>query len=317
MSKLTALAKFMFFVGAALIGLIMANTAWADSAKLLWNVNGHYYQRFDTGVGFVWATAKTNCESLNAHLATITSPGEQDFVYTQLIANRGYRYHIGATRVDVESPWRWITGETWIFQYWGDSTYVTDNVRIIDDINDNGAWYNSVPDNDDRGYICEWSNHTFVGNAVVPDFNNNGASEFAALYVNFITNGHVVQIRDSLTQTLLTTQSYGVGSEPSKGMVVLRDSQGNGRPKIAVLIYTTGSPKQSIVQIKDARNNNLIKTITFLDTNHRPSAISVSPDLNNNGADEIAVLGLNQVTRKARMEMRDSKTGAVLQSVEF
>lgn len=318
MQKISPPVKTLSYIGAALAGLMLANTAWADSARLLWNINGHYYQRFNKTSEIAWVTAKTNCESLNGHLATITSPGEQDFIFTQLLGlNINANYHIGATRVSVDNPWRWITGETWIYEYWSNSIGATDNVRIYDF---DGGWDNSASGlTNNRGYLCEWSYNTFVGSAVIPDLNGNGADEFAALHVNFKTNGHTVQIKDSLTQALLSTLTFPAGVESSKGMVVLNNMQtSNGTPEIAILIYAATSPNQSLVQIKDVKHNStLIKSITFLDSNYRPKAISASPDINGNGADEITVLGLHQTTGKAKMEMRDGKTGAVLKTVAF
>ena len=43
------------------------------------NYNGHSYYR-STGTA-VWTTARTNCANMGGHLVTITSSGEQSFLY--------------------------------------------------------------------------------------------------------------------------------------------------------------------------------------------------------------------------------------------
>lgn len=57
---------------------LLTPLAAADSAKLQWNGNGHYYQRFDEE-DITWLAAETRCEDLNGYLATITSADEQGF----------------------------------------------------------------------------------------------------------------------------------------------------------------------------------------------------------------------------------------------
>ena len=71
------------------------------------------------------------------------------------------------------------------------------------------------------------------------------------------------------------------------------------------------------MQFKDIKNNlTLINSIPFLDRNYQARSITAVPDINNNGADEIAVIGSN-INGKGKMEMRDSKTKAVLRSVLY
>jgi hypothetical protein len=73
--------------------------------------NGHLYRRIDTGM--TWRNARDYCASLGAHLVTIGSQEENQFVYELL--PWGW---LGATDEVTEGVWEWVTGEPWTFEYW-------------------------------------------------------------------------------------------------------------------------------------------------------------------------------------------------------
>ena len=92
--------------------LFPTSAAWADSAKLTFN--GHSYQRFDTAMN--WTDAKAFCANKSAHLATITSQAENDFVAKNLVPTSPVSpVWLGATDEEKEGVWKWITGESWIY----------------------------------------------------------------------------------------------------------------------------------------------------------------------------------------------------------
>ena len=68
---------------------LSATAVLADSAKILFTGNSHYYQRFDSAA-ISWDVAKLNCETLKGHLVTFpgdnteTATPEQSFVYSNL-----------------------------------------------------------------------------------------------------------------------------------------------------------------------------------------------------------------------------------------
>lgn len=90
-------------------------TAFADSALIQYSGNGHYYQRFDDDR--TWSGARTYCEGRGAHLATLTSQGEQDFVF-QNVGQQGVNIWLGGSDENSEGNWEWITGETWSYINW-------------------------------------------------------------------------------------------------------------------------------------------------------------------------------------------------------
>lgn len=80
--------------------------------------NGHAYQVFN--VNKIWTDAKSYCESMGGHLATITSESENEFVYSiALKAKQSDFYAIGATDVEEEGKWKWINGDNFDYNNWG------------------------------------------------------------------------------------------------------------------------------------------------------------------------------------------------------
>jgi len=75
------------------------------------NYNGHSYYR-STGTAN-WQTAKSNCVNMGGHLVTITSSGEQSFIFN--LWPSGW---IGLTDEVSEGTWRWVTGETYSYTNW-------------------------------------------------------------------------------------------------------------------------------------------------------------------------------------------------------
>lgn len=74
------------------------------------------YEIFNEAV--TWKQAKTRCEELGGHLATITSKEEYNTVLELLPKNERHLYWLGATDSEREGKWKWITGEPFIFTQW-------------------------------------------------------------------------------------------------------------------------------------------------------------------------------------------------------
>ena len=79
------------------------------------------YERYQIIVtNLTWEAAKLDAEARGGHLATITSVDEWEAMKRVLGTNNlaARRYWLGATDVDEEGSWKWITGETWSHQNW-------------------------------------------------------------------------------------------------------------------------------------------------------------------------------------------------------
>ena len=112
------------------------------------NYGGHSYYR-STGVAY-WTTAKTNCSNMGGHLVTITSSGEQSFIFG--LWPSGW---IGLTDEVTEGTWRWVTGETYSYTNWNNgepnNSGNEDYVQFVS----NGKW-NDLKDGNNLAYVLEF-----------------------------------------------------------------------------------------------------------------------------------------------------------------
>jgi len=112
------------------------------------NYNGHSYYR-STGVAY-WTTARTNCSNMGGHLVTITSSGEQSFIFG--LWPSGW---IGLTDEVTEGTWRWVTGETYSYTNWNsgepNNSGNEDYVQFVS----NGKW-NDLKDGNNLAYVLEF-----------------------------------------------------------------------------------------------------------------------------------------------------------------
>ncbi len=85
-----------------------------EQGALTWAQNGHCYFAL-TGQGHDWFTQRDRCTNAGAHLVTITSQGENDFVQTLV----GYQDRwIGLYRAQAGDPFTWVTGEPLGYTDW-------------------------------------------------------------------------------------------------------------------------------------------------------------------------------------------------------
>ena len=112
------------------------------------NYGGHSYYR-STGTA-VWTTARTNCSNMGGHLVTITSSGEQSFIFG--LWPSGW---IGLTDEVTEGTWRWVTGETYSYSNWNsgepNNSGNEDYVQFVS----NGKW-NDLKDGNNLAYVLEF-----------------------------------------------------------------------------------------------------------------------------------------------------------------
>ena len=106
--------------------LITASLAVADSPQL--EYSGHWYQRIDTSMN--WQDAKSYAESFGGYLTTITSQGEQDFLWNNFGATIDDFIWLGATDEVEEGTWKWVTGETFYIGQYNTGGYPVNDAYI-------------------------------------------------------------------------------------------------------------------------------------------------------------------------------------------
>lgn len=161
-SRGLAMGRSVFLLLVATLFLPIS-VAMADSAKLTFN--GHSYQRFDTIMS--WTAAKAFCESKGAHLATITSQAEDDFVGTNLVTKFVW---LGGADAASEGNWTWITGETWSYTHWNqgepnNSQPGEHYLQYTVNINSIAAAWNDAYENGGAGSsspVCEWEDSSLL-----------------------------------------------------------------------------------------------------------------------------------------------------------
>lgn len=127
--------------------------------------NGHFFE-FVANSGITWTSAKTAAEGLNyfglrGYLATITSAAENEFC-TSKLSGDGW---MGASDVDVEGTWKWVTGpeaghsfSEYSYSNW--NTGQPDNYNGVEDYAQfytSGKW-NDLPNSEPSiaGYVVEF-----------------------------------------------------------------------------------------------------------------------------------------------------------------
>lgn len=128
------------------------------------NFAGHTYQVFDISKN--WTEAKEYCENLGGHLVTITNSDEQNFVYDLVKFAGKDTYWLGATDVEVEGEWKWITGEPFEYQNGSFDNGPPGPEDWLEMIASSGRWNDGEHDGDsgiyslqNHGFICEWDNY--------------------------------------------------------------------------------------------------------------------------------------------------------------
>lgn len=143
----------------------IAQTTLANSSIVVYPENNHAYQRID--IGKTWRDAREHCETQGGYLVTLTSQGENNFVYDQVGLEQADIW-LGGTDRDIEGEWVWITGEVWDYENWfspsepnnGESgeDYLSFHTEQPTKWNDTGLPTNNLQ----FPFICEWDDPSHV-----------------------------------------------------------------------------------------------------------------------------------------------------------
>jgi hypothetical protein len=234
--------KSMAAVALATSGLI-TNIAAGDAVE--WRVadggNGHWYEGVAVAADISWDAAKVACESRGGHLATLTSPAEDDFLwalashptYWVVVNGPGWTGAKGpwlglhqAPGSPTASGWSWVTGEPFT---WAHSSFVPNDGCTSDEnaLNYIGPASGSRQWNDfpgdvpceiwgfPRAYIIEWS----------ADCNNDGIVDYGQIRAGQLADSNANDVPD-VCEAGIASCTPSVGIAPT---IPLRDlDQGEG-----------------------------------------------------------------------------------------
>ncbi len=126
--RLLTAAAFLF--AAAVVNLVGA-VAPAQAQRATWSVNGHVYEAVSVPGGISWSGANAAANARGAHLATITSAGENAFVFALIDHPQYWNQEPGGSDLgpwlggyqtsDTGNPsanWVWVSGEPWAYTSW-------------------------------------------------------------------------------------------------------------------------------------------------------------------------------------------------------
>lgn len=191
--------------------------------------NGHYYKLYESAS--TWKKAKSLCESLGGHLVTITSEGEQNFVYNNIAGNR-YAW-IGATDEAKEGSWKWITGETWSYTHWASGQ--PDNYNGNEDYAcfwGNANWNDFAVSDTCEFYVCEWDGTGKTG------LNKTSASVFYGATTALKVNHTAAKVKwSSANAKIASVTSKGVvkGVAPGKTTITAKTAGKTFKCKVTVV----------------------------------------------------------------------------------
>jgi hypothetical protein len=112
------------------------------------NYNGHSYYR-STGTSN-WTTAKSNCVAMGGYLVTVTTSGENSFLFN--LWPSGW---IGLTDEVTEGTWKWVTGETFSYTNWNsgepNNSGNEDYIQFV-----SGGKWNDLNNTSSLAYVIEF-----------------------------------------------------------------------------------------------------------------------------------------------------------------
>jgi uncharacterized repeat protein (TIGR01451 family) len=152
-------------------------------------------------------------------------------------------------------------------------------------------------DNDGIGDLCDVPS---VMMTAVSDVNGNGYDEIATLSQD--SGNYVATVHDSQTGNQISQVNFGPG--PVFALSVIDDINGNGDAELVALTRRSNGIVEA--QVRDSVSGNLVNDPVYgFDTQFAPLAMTIVDDTDGNGAQEIAVMGVNSNGR-VRVLTRDA-----------
>ena len=191
----------------------------------------HKYQIFQEAL--TWDEAKSKCEELGGHLATITSEEEYNFVLSFLPTSREL-YWLGGRKSDNGEVWQWITGEPFTFTKWhkgepnnqGQSEQCLELTNYWSAYNGQWGWNDESGSYRTSGFICEWetapsseiftwNNHRYqvLNDALTWEQAKSRCESLGGHLVTITSQAEQSKIEELLSSSQLSHNSYWIGAK--------------------------------------------------------------------------------------------------------
>ncbi len=146
--------------------------------------------------------------------------------------------------------------------------------------------------------------------AEVPDIDTDGVPELAAAIPTGAGGSARLYVKEPVSNQSLADDPV-LGS--SWQLIAVETIDNGSQIGVASLAYDGLATR---VQLRAAANGNLLRNITFLDSQWEPKGIAIL-DVNENSVDDIAVLAVNRNTGEIVAQIRESSTGAFIKNNFF
>ncbi len=225
--------------------------------------NGHAY--YYTPGGYRWLEAKEISENLSGHLVTITSAGENSFVYSNFRQSNVYGPWIGLFNTGLLGQFEWVTGEPVSYTNWfptepnnkgGNLGFVSEPYVLINGYDYLNRW-NDINRTQLAGFIAEFDEPIITYKQVSgPEYGSEqSAGEYEVCYeiTNHATNETInccfkvtVTCGENNINTLRSTTLSGKVTEPAK------------------LFKAAATPNPSVTNFKvRVASDNLLQRVTI------------------------------------------------------
>lgn len=269
--------------------------SWSDyhvsRTGLFYNAtNQHYYEfvSFAANDNKSWNDAKTAAESrtylgLSGYLATVTSSQENALITSKLGGNGWF----GASDVDSEGIWKWVSGPEAGTQFWEDSTTAGTSSESTQGSTVNNMyanWVSGEPNNSDSSRGGEDVAHFYATGANAGKWN-----DFAAQNTDSIT-GYIVEYGNSSTKpqaaklaiTIVSVNDLPVNNNVTNSVTTTEDTpvvfSGGNKITVTDLDSTTVTTTLSIGSGKGALS---VGTTNATVTNNNTTTVQISGTLEN------------------------------------
>ena len=158
-------------------------------------------------------------------------------------------------------------------------------------------------------YVWFGAKQAPVGMKVMEDISGNGKSELVMMARDPDNNKGVAKVYDSATGSMVKLVWYGPVFD-TLGLEIISDSNGNGKPDIVQMALNPDNRKV-LAHIRDSLTGVWIRYLWF-GTQYYPIDLKTVPDVNGNGYDELALLGVDYNTGEVVVKVMDSYTRATL-----
>ncbi len=208
-------------------------------------VNGTVYA-FVRGQ-FTWLDAKADAERRGGHLATITSDQEQNSLF-QCIGYQAFYdndFWLGASDLDGDGQWSWVTGEPFVYSRWGTGRPVAEAgfaaiYKCSYTQRNKGQLWHDFSASRLYGYLLEYSASL---NPLSSDTDGDGISD-----LDEIRFGGNPALIDNDGDGLADAQELAIGTDPTNP-----DTDGDGLPDGLEVCGSVYYPVYEVLHWEDAK----------------------------------------------------------------